>query len=478
MTTPAFPVPRAPARPKQAATARLRATARRAALQAARDPMRTGLFLLIVVTISRIHLQFKPLAALRPALVLTLFCMAAAWLKPHLLSRAPLTGTTPAKLMLGIAGLAVFSALFGISLGGSAKFMLDSYWKTLVLAFLIIAAVRGPRDLYTLVWAFVISVLILSYTSLFVFKVQHYQGYDRLANLNTYDANDLGLVLVYGIGLALLTFHSSRGAGRIVSGITIIGCAAGIAKSGSRGAFLGLLMLGIALLFLAKGVSAGKKLMIILAAAAGLSVFAPAGYWHQMQTILHPEQDYNWNTVNGRRQVFERGLGYIEQYPLFGLGIGNFGKAECTISERAKEYGGSGPIRCMPPHNAYLESAAEVGIVGGILFVALIPGSIFMLLRMRRRMPRRWATGDAEERFLAAAPTYFAVGVAGFSLGASLLSFAWTDVTYFIAAINAGLIVAVRVKMNQEAAARGQAVPAHGVSRVARGSVRARVRRL
>jgi hypothetical protein len=118
-----------------------------------------------------------------------------------------------------------------------------------------------------------------------------------------------------------------------------------------------------------------------------------------------------------------------------------------------------------------------VGIVGGILFVALIPGSIIMLLRMRRRMPRRWATGDAEERFLAAAPTYFAVAVAGFSLGASLLSFAWTDVTYFIAAINAGLIVAVRVKMNQ-AAAQGQPVQAPGVSRVVRGGARARVRRL
>lgn len=454
------------------------ATAKRAAVEAARDPMRTGLFLLIVVTVSRIHLQFKPIAALRPALVLTLFCIIAAWLKPHLLSRAPLSATTPAKLMLGIAGLAVLSALFGISLGASAKFMLDSYWKTLVLAFLIIAAVRDSRDLYTLVWAYVISVLILSYTSLFVFKVQHYQGYDRLANLDTYDANDLGLVLVYGLGLALLTFHSSRGLGRLVSGITIIGCAAGIAKSGSRGAFLGLLMLGVALLFLAKGVSFGKKLMIIVAAAAGLTLFAPAGYWHQMQTILHPEQDYNWNTVNGRRQVFERGLGYIKDYPLFGLGIGNFGKAECTISDRAKEYGGSGPIRCMPPHNSYLESAAEVGIVGGILFTILIPGSIIMLLRLRSRIPRRWVTGDPEQRFLAAAPTYFAVGVAGFSLGASLLSFAWTDVTYFIAAINAGLFVAVRAQLNQEA---GQAVSVRGASRVrgdARGRARARVRRL
>ena len=48
---------------------------------------------------------------------------------------------------------------------------------------------------------------------------------------------------------------------------------------------------------------------------------APPGYWDQMGTILEPTEDYNWSDPIGRRQIMIRGMGYIAQYPVFGLGV-------------------------------------------------------------------------------------------------------------------------------------------------------------
>ena len=50
---------------------------------------------------------------------------------------------------------------------------------------------------------------------------------------------------------------------------------------------------------------------------------APPGYWKSMQTILEdPKADYNWDSLNGRRQLAKRGMGYMLAYPVFGVGIG------------------------------------------------------------------------------------------------------------------------------------------------------------
>jgi O-antigen ligase len=420
-----------------------------APMPVARDAFHITLLTLVFLNISRFHQQVAVLKAMRPELVLTLACVALAFIKPSLLSKRPLLETWPARGAALFGVLACLSAPFGISLGHSAVFILNTYAKTLVFTFLIIAAVRSARDLYSLVWAGVLSAGWLAYTSLFVFRLSNYHGYARLAHLDTYDANDVGLVMLVGLGLTLLAFQTSRKLGKIVCGVTMLGIGATLARSGSRGAFVGLLVLGGALLLLAHGVSVAKRLGFVFAVLLGMLLFAPPGYWEQMQTIANPKADYNWNTVNGRREVALRGVGYMLQYPVFGIGINNFARAECTISDKAKAYTAGEPLWCTPPHNAYIEAAAETGIPGGILWLVMVPGGVIWVRRMRRRIPKAWATGDPEQRFLYLCPLYFAVLLAGFSAGALFLSFTWYDVTYYIFALLAGLQVAVSEKLRR-----------------------------
>jgi len=418
-------------------------------LKIARDPFRRCLFLLVVLAVSRIHMQFPALKAIRPALIVTIAAVALAWLKPGSLSRSPILATWPAKAIAGFCVLVLLSTAFGISFGNSAKTILDSYSKTVVLAVLIIISIRSARDLYLLVWAYVVSALLLGYTSLFVFKLATYHGYQRLANLDTYDANDCGLVMLVGLPLALLALQVAKPVGKIVAGITLVAIGATIAKTGSRGAFVGLIAVGIGLLVLLDRVAIWKRVAFVVVTVGAMLAFAPPGYWTQMQTIRDPKADYNWSTINGRRQVALRGIGYMMDYPLFGIGINNFGKAECLMSDKAKSVGVGEPIRCTPPHNSYIETGAETGIPGGLLWIISMPGGVIALLVLRHRLPKRWAWGDREEQFLYQSTQYFAVMMAGFAVGSFFLTFAWVDVTYYIFAMVAGLYVCVQEKLTR-----------------------------
>jgi O-antigen ligase len=233
----------------------------------------------------------------------------------------------------------------------------------------------------------------------------------------------------------------------------LIGIAAGISKSGSRGALVGLVALGAALLVLLVRVPLAKRVAAILVTAGALSVFSPPGYWQQMGTLLNPQADYNWDSVNGRRRVALRGIGYFEQHPLFGIGIDNFPKAECTISDKAQSYALNTGIRCTPPHNSYIQALAELGIGGITLWLVFFPGAAVALVQLRMRLPRAWARGDPEEQYLYLATQYLAVAVIGFAFGAFFLTFAFTDITYYLIATIAGLYLAVDDKLARDRAA-------------------------
>jgi O-antigen ligase len=433
---------------------------RNAGMRAAGDPFRTTLFVLIVLSVSRIHQQFSALKVLRPALVLTGLAVVIAFAKPALLSKRGLLQTWPAKLIAGFAIVSCLSMLFGIAFGNSALFILTVYAKTIIFAYLIIVAMRTPRDLYGLVWTIVISTALLCWTSLFIFKVQHYAaGYDRLAGLDTYDANDLGLVLLVGFAFTLLAFQTAGMWGKGFCAVVLVGIGAAISKSGSRGALLGLVACGIAILLLGR-ISIVKRVAFIALTGTALSMFSPPGYWKQMSTLLNPKADYNWDAPNGRRQVMLRGITYFKQYPLFGLGINNFAKAECSISDRAIHHAANTALRCTPPHNAYLEAGSELGVGGLILWLLMIPGGAISLIRLDRRMPRAWEHGTAEQRFLFVAPSYLAIGFVGFSVGSFFLSFAWMDVTYVMVAAWAALLLAIQSVVTAQTPVQAGAPPA------------------
>lgn len=422
----------------------------RARLALVTDPLRGLLSLLTIVTISRVHLHYPILAALRPVLLLSVVAIGYAFLQPSSLTRANVLNLWPMRVVTAFGVLACVSAPFGISLGNSGSFILDSYAKTVAYAFLIALSVRNARDLYTYVWAFVISCGILSFFAVFVFGLESAAGPSlnaRLGELYTYDSNDLGVLLMMGLPLTFLLLFVDRGIKRWLLYVNLVGISVAMARSGSRGGFLGLIAVAVATLFFANGVSVFRRTLLLFGGAIALALSAPSGYWAQMATILKPKADYNYSSVDGRNALIKRGFGYMREYPVFGIGIWNFAKAECTISPKIQSREGYEAIRCIAPHNSLVQAGAELGVPGLILWIALCTGLVVAPLRLRRRLPSSWRKGAPGEKFLYAATSFFPVAAAGFIVTSFFVTFAFADPVYLMAALVTGLYIAVAARL-------------------------------
>jgi O-antigen ligase len=413
------------------------------------DPLRGALFALMVFSVSRLH-QYHPLIAkLRPLLLLVAFTGLYAFLNPGKIAAENLR-LKPPRLVMAVAIWACLSAPFGISLGGSAKYILDEFSKAILLCLILMVSIRNPRDLLTIIWGYVVGCAVLSYFSLFIFGMKK-SADSEMARLQggmaTFDANDVGLVLLIGLALSLLTFQISQKNGKLVSGFTILGIGGALARSGSRGAFVGLVAFGIGLLFMLRSIPITKRLGFMFATVFAIAIAAPPGYWQQMKTIASPTKDYNWDAPDGRRAVAERGLGYMLGYPIFGLGINNFWRAECFMSEKVTNRIVGKGIRCTPPHNSYLQAGAETGIPGFFLWTTLVFTGITGANRLRRRLPKAWERGDPEQRFLYLASMYLPLAMVSFAVTSFFLTFAWVDMVYMVTAMITGLYACVAAKL-------------------------------
>ena len=122
--------------------ARARHAPRADRLRVRLDPLRAVVCLIIILVVSRVHQYVPPLAKARPLLILIVIAAVYAFANPRLLIRESVFSTWPAKVIAGLGIAAVLAVPFGISMGNSGKFVLEVYWKNLLLAFLVV----GVRD--------------------------------------------------------------------------------------------------------------------------------------------------------------------------------------------------------------------------------------------------------------------------------------------------------------------------------------------
>jgi len=400
------------------------------------DAIRLSLGIMTVLSVCRIHQVYGFIAAVRPGMTLSVLAVVAGFMNPSGFVGWSWRRLPIARIVIGIALATLGSIAFGISQGQSFWFFVDTFSKVLLACFLVMAAIRNTRDLRFFTWAYVVGAGILVWMAIFMFNmVAEHNGITRLSNLETWDANDIGVVLLVGLCLAMLLIRTSRLVGKLVAAVVALGIGVTMARSGSRGGFLGLLCVLLVYLVSQKGTSVARRLLMVATVFVALLFAAPTGYWKQMNTITSITQDYNWDAAQGRRELAKRGVGYMLSYPIFGVGVSNFGRAEATISPLAGEPG----IRWSAPHNTYIQAGAEMGVPGLILFTALVIGCMIIPWRLRRHLPSTWAAGTDEQRFIYQATLHFPLAAIGFAIPAYFVSFAYSDPIYILAAMTAGL---------------------------------------
>jgi O-antigen ligase len=282
-------------------------------------------------------------------------------------------GTHPSMLWAGaLAGWALLMVPFSYWPGGSFSLLLDLYFKSLVIFWLLSVVVDTRRRLRQLVtWLTVLTIPIGAtaimhfFTGTFVeggnAEAPRIMGYDAPLTANP---NDLALVLCMMLPLAVaLAVAQRRALGRLtflaIAGLDIVA----VILTFSRTGFVTLSALVMVGLFkLSRG---SGRLWIVGIVICGLAVvpLLPEGYLQHMGTITAIETDPTGSAQNRWSDTLTA-ANLVLASPIVGAGAG---MSTLALNEaRGAEW--------VPVHNVYLEYATDLGLPG-LLFFLLLLGS-------------------------------------------------------------------------------------------------------
>ena len=395
----------------------------------------------IAAGVGRIHDLFPVLAPLKPALLSTIAALSLLLLQQNGRRRIVLLRSRITTCLCALVLWGALSVPFALTGGMAFHFWLD-FTRAVAMCFVIAASVRTARDVERLGMVY-FGVTIL-YTAIILSRFQ--LGTDdnwRLGRLYFYDANDLATLIVTAMpfGLYFALAHRKLLL-RVVAVAGLLLLALALIRSGSRGGFLAFLAVAAFILLGFTSISARARVGGLVVILAVLGMTASDRYWTQMQTIIHPHEDYNLTDETGRVKIWKRGIGYMLDRPVFGVGMGNFQTAEGTISPMARARERGRGVRWGAAHNMFVQIGAELGIPGLLLFVGLI-ASVFMALR---RVSGYAARAGPQEKDLARLAQSLMTALVGFAVGGFFLSLAYADMLYTLTALGLGLAKVARIQ--------------------------------
>jgi len=343
-----------------------------------------------------------------------------------------LRGRTTAGVVLLLCW-ATLSVPGALNRGTAFGFLTKGYVEIVLIYFLILGAVRSLRDVERLALVYCSSTAL--YAAVVLARFHLNSGEWRLGSLYYYDANDFATLAVTAIPLNLYFILRGPRVPRVVSAFALPAIFVVFVRAGSRGGFLAILAISLFVLFGYTTVRPKWRVLGMCALAALFVATAGEQYWTQIHTIVEPDQDYNRTADNGRVKIWKRGIGYMLQHPLLGVGIQNFPIAEGTISPLAWRQQYHIGVPWTAAHNSFVEIGAELGIPGLLFFVAAILSALATLRRVAsaRPPPGSGAQGPAA---LAQALT---ASLIGFTVGGFFLALAYHEMLYTLLALAAGL---------------------------------------
>ena len=396
-------------------------------------PRAAARVVMVLTFVWRVQDLFPPLGKFRPAILSSLLALGFFLLGP--------VGLAPARLRhpvfrwaLAFLAVAVLSVPAGIFPGNSFRFLTDDHLKTVLFAVLLLCAVRSVADVERFVAVHVVGGALYCVMILVRYDV----GPDgRLGGLVYYDANDLAMLVVCTFPLLVyLTRPGSRWLLRLVAVAAMGLFVVTIIKTGSRGGFLGLVAVFGTMLVGFRAVPKAQRLGALGAVMLVLAVAGGSGYWKKMETILRPQEDYNWggNRETGRVEVWKRGMGYMLQRPLLGVGAANFPVAEGRISPLAGRQELGQGLKWSAAHNSFVQVGAELGVPGLLAFLLLLSAAFRATRALGRARAPDGSVPDAAALGQALTATLVGYCVAGF-----FLSQGYSAYLYTILALVAGL---------------------------------------
>jgi O-antigen ligase len=395
------------------------------------DPLLVCLAGYILVAVGRVHQVFPALDAIRPVTLTGLFAIALYLVDQRADRRLSVVTVGTSRWLLALLVWMVLAIPTSLVVGASVNLVFGNFVKTAIIFFIVAAAIRGPRDLERLAGVYLFGAVVYAVVVLARFDVGVTDW--RLGHLYYYDANDFATFAVTAMPLAIYFAHRGRRLSlRILSVLGLAILCAAFVNTGSRGGFLALMAMGLFILLRYSTMGLGRRLVALAVIGAVLLMIASDRYWQQMESILS-EADYNQTEESGRLQIWQRGIGYMLQRPVFGVGPSNFEVAEGTISPFADRQQWGVGVRWNAPHNSFIQVGAELGVPGLVFFVGMLGSALLALHRVRRSRlhPSR---GQPRPELIQA----LTASLIGFVVGAFFLSLAYSELLYMLLAFAVG----------------------------------------
>lgn len=356
------------------------------------------------------------LGVVRPMMLITALTITAFFMSRPVVE---FWEVRPAKLLIAFLAMICISVLFSYWQSQSFSIATD-YMKQIALFVLIVNLVKSLDRLKIFIGVFVAACAYHGIAAVIDFSGG---GGERLTGISEPyfgDPNDLALSLVMVLPLAwwLSTIVQSQWSRLALYG-AMLAMIAGIVATQSRGGLLSLIA-AIFILIAFQGRQMLGTLAIILTAAIAFSVVVlPSDVFERYRTITEYQKDESAMT---RLAVWTAGITMCADHPLTGVGAGAF---ESVYGQHYIDRKGAGNI-WRAAHSSYVEIAAELGVIGIILFIAILSWTVMSLLQSRRILDRLLAFVPHSTRILAdelqMLDGALLSSVTGFIVGAAFLS--------------------------------------------------------
>ena len=325
----------------------------------------------------------------------------------------------------------------------SFEMLLHVWFKTVLGFFLLSQTLTTVDRVRKLLWAIILSELIVTCVSIALSGRAELRVGDRVAGVSA------GLLAWNYFGIAVAQICPYLGAlyvcrrSPVRTGLLLSTFAAlmwMLVLTASRGGFLNILFsIILSYWFVMRGSARGRIAYLVVLLCLFLSVAgAPDVFFARVQTIWKGSDAGSSDVASaaeestqGRIFLLGRAITYTLEYPIFGVGLGNF------ININGTELGR--PDAWYATHNTFMQISSEAGIPALVFFLFLLATVIWRMKKVSERLASDPA--NDELRLLARATLVSTVSLA---FGWFFANLAYDLYSYYSAAIAVGLWAVAR----------------------------------
>jgi len=387
-----------------------------------RNPAVYFVALYMFISMGRLHELIPGLAGLPVGKIFLLLALWAVLTMDK--ERPPLIANNHVlvRRMIYLVILAVVSVSFSVWKSYSLDILKGPFLSLVLLFFLVIKSSKSYQDLRFYFFSLLTIAAVLAFSTVTLGAT------GRLSVGSTFDPNDLAMVLVTILPLAVIFFLNASGKMKIVLGAMMGMILLAIILTGSRGGFLGLVaVVGYLAFKRYPGIDGGKgkvyffrKLMITTVAVSAFLALSPPEYIERISSLLNIEDDYNVSdSRKGRLAIWSSGVDIMLSYP-YGVGVGAFPAAQGMLAE-------DGAYKTA--HNSLILIGVELGVLGLLLFLS------FYILAIKHLAKIKTAT-TPETREMFQFGIAMKASLLGFFVTSFFLSQAYSQLFYCIVALS------------------------------------------